>query len=78
MNDYFDEWAAIENHKPIDALQARMLNAIRVQTTEGKSTHTNYLMDITGLNWQQANNKLNGLVLRGLITKDGHNYKTKH
>ena len=36
---------------------------------EGNSTHVNYLMSATGLDWKRINHRLNSLTMKGGIRK---------
>lgn len=48
--------------------QAIILQVCYRRTLDDLPTNINYLMHVTGLNWQQVNWTCNGLVMRGALT----------
>lgn len=48
--------------------QAIILQICYRNTLEEKPTNINFLMQMTGLNWQEINWTCNGLVMRGALT----------
>ncbi len=58
--------------------QKIILNQTYARFLEGKSIHTHFLMQCTGLSWRNINYLVNGLSLKGAIQKiDKYHITTK-
>ena len=49
--------------------QGIILYQVYLKSLDGIPTNINYLMSVTGCTWKEINYLINGLVLRGALTK---------
>ena len=69
IEDYNAHTNDLVNSNDLTLEQAIILQICYRRTLEGLPTHINFLMQATGLDWKAANWTLNGLVMRGALTR---------
>lgn len=78
IKEYIDHTNELLANNLMTLEQVMILQTCYKNTMADKSTNINFLMQITGLDWKAINWTLNGLVLRGALSKvDLKNYRTK-
>ena len=65
--EYKSQVMSMVDHEELSIEQGILLMEIYKGYLEGKPVHINYLMQMSGLGWKEANWTLNGLVQRKAI-----------